>query len=84
MPMPSLSRDTQRKYAILRAIDTMERPSLQDIASETGIPAGTVKRQLTSIREELKVKILFILSKRKRTSLRNSWMVVKKQITLKR
>ena len=42
MPMPSLSRDTQRKYAILRAIDTMERPSLQDIASETGIPAGTV------------------------------------------
>ena len=60
MPMPSLSRDTQRKYAILRAIDTMERPSLQDIASETGIPAGTVKRQLTSIREELKVKILFI------------------------
>jgi hypothetical protein len=58
--MPSLSRDTQRKYAIIRAIDHMERPSLQDIADATGIPAGTVKRQLTSIREEFKVKILFI------------------------
>ncbi|SFI01353.1 helix-turn-helix domain-containing protein [Modicisalibacter xianhensis] len=58
--MPNLSRDTQRKYAIIRAIDHMERPSLQDIADATGIPAGTVKRQLTSIREEFKVKILFI------------------------
>lgn len=58
--MPNLSRDTQRKYAIIRAIDHMERPSLQDIANATGIPAGTVKRQLTSIREEFKVKILFI------------------------
>lgn len=58
--MPSLSRDTQRKYDIIRAIDHMDRPSLQDIAEATDIPAGTVKRQLTSIREEFKVKILFI------------------------
>ncbi|AJY53009.1 MULTISPECIES: helix-turn-helix domain-containing protein [Halomonadaceae] len=58
--MTSLSRDTQRKYDIIRAIDHMDRPSLQDISEATGIPAGTVKRQLTSIREEFKVKILFI------------------------
>ena len=45
--MSTLPRDTERKYAIIRAIDTLERPTLQDIAGETGIPAGSVKRQLT-------------------------------------
>ena len=58
--MSTLPRDTERKYAIIRAIDTLERPTLQDIAGETGIPAGSVKRQLTSIRQEFKGKIFFI------------------------
>lgn len=58
--MQTLSRDTHRKFAIISTIDKQDRPSLQDIVDATGIPGGTVKRQLTSIRLEFKIKILFI------------------------
>ncbi|MCG7602053.1 helix-turn-helix domain-containing protein [Halomonas sp. McH1-25] len=56
----NLSRDTQRKYAIILALSQLDKPSLQDIAQQTCIPAGTVKRQLTAIRNEFKLRILFI------------------------
>lgn len=56
----NLSRDTLRKFAIIRALEELEKPSLQNISEETDIPVGTVKRQLTAIRTEFKVHILFI------------------------
>lgn len=58
--MGNLSRDTQRKYAIIMALAELDKPTLQDIAQQTSIPVGTVKRQLTAIRSEFKVRILFI------------------------
>ncbi|CAM4137462.1 helix-turn-helix domain-containing protein [Vreelandella rituensis] len=58
--MPNLSRDAKRKYAIIHALEVLDKPNLQDIVEETAIPAGTVKRQLTSIREEFRLHILFI------------------------
>lgn len=56
----NLSRDTHRKYAIIIALAELEKPTLQDIAQQTCIPIGTVKRQLTAIRNEFKLRILFI------------------------
>lgn len=58
--MPNLSRDAKRKYAIILALEMLDKPNLQDIVEKTLIPAGTVKRQLTSIREEFRLHILFI------------------------
>lgn len=55
-----LSKDRERKYAIISALSKLEKPSLRDLHRETKIPEPTLKRQLMIIREEFGMKILFV------------------------
>lgn len=56
----SLSKDMRRKYAIINALSTLEKPSLRDLQHRTQIPESTLKRQLKLLRAEFAMSILFV------------------------
>lgn len=56
----SLPNDLERKYAIITALSTLERPSLRDLHQETRIPESTLKRQLGQIRDAFGMQIEFV------------------------
>ena len=56
----SVSSDTKRKFYLIYHLSKADKPTLQDLASLTGIPATSIKRQLRSIRQDLGIKIIFV------------------------
>ena len=55
-----VSRDMQRKFSLINALEKIEKPSLSDLHKETKIPESTIKRQISAIRVEFGVSILFV------------------------
>lgn len=56
----TISRDIQRKFELANALSKKGKPSLNDLHLETGIPASTLKRQISALREEFGMEILFV------------------------
>jgi hypothetical protein len=56
----AISRDIKRKFELVNALSKKNRPSLNDLHLETGIPESTIKRQISALREEFGMEILFI------------------------
>lgn len=59
----ALTQDMKRKFAIINALSSMEKPSLRDIHKKTRIPESTLKRQINAIRDEFGMTILYIREK---------------------
>ncbi|MGL5336208.1 MAG: helix-turn-helix domain-containing protein, partial [Enterovibrio sp.] len=55
-----ISQDMMRKFALVNALSKTEKPSLQDLHEMTNIPQSTIKRQLSALREEFGMDILFV------------------------
>ncbi|AIJ10657.1 Hypothetical protein ETEE_p1066 (plasmid) [Edwardsiella anguillarum ET080813] len=55
-----ISQDMKRKFALVNALSKAEKPSLQDLHKFTDIPESTIKRQLSSLRDEFGMNILFV------------------------
>ena len=58
--MTELSTDTKRKYAIIAAIAKHNNPTLTEISDLTGIPASTLKRQISQLRTDYGMDIRFV------------------------
>ncbi|MEG3383943.1 helix-turn-helix domain-containing protein [Salmonella enterica] len=55
-----ISQDMKRKFALVNALSKTEKPSLQDLHKATNIPESTIKRQLSALRDEFGMNILFV------------------------
>ncbi|MBS9424192.1 helix-turn-helix domain-containing protein [Photorhabdus caribbeanensis] len=55
-----ISRDMKRKFALVNALSKMEKPSLLGLHKATKIPESTIKRQLSTLRYEFGMSILFV------------------------
>ena len=55
-----ISQDMKRKFALVNALSKTEKPSLQDLHKATEIPESTIKRQLSALRDECGMNILFV------------------------
>lgn len=55
-----ISQDMKRKFALVNALSKTEKPSLQDLHKATEIPESTIKRQLSALRDEFGMNILFV------------------------
>ncbi|MGL5250219.1 MAG: helix-turn-helix domain-containing protein [Vibrionaceae bacterium] len=55
-----ISQDMMRKFALVNALSKTEKPTLQDLHKATNIPESTIKRQLSSLRDEFGMDILFV------------------------
>ncbi|MGL4734478.1 MAG: helix-turn-helix domain-containing protein [Enterovibrio sp.] len=53
-----------RKFALVNALSKTEKPTLQDLHKATNIPESTIKRQLSSLRDEFGMDILFVRNPR--------------------
>jgi len=58
--MEELSANTKRKYAIIASIAKHNTPTLTDISSQTGIPASSLKRQISQLRTDYSMDIRFV------------------------
>lgn len=59
MTSDDLSSVTRRRYALLNALDAMKEPTLEDLQTETGIPATTIRRLMGSLRQELGIDLRY-------------------------
>lgn len=50
----------ERKFAIIAAIATLDRPTLSEIQDATGIPSISIRRLMTAVRKEYGMMILFV------------------------
>ncbi|MFC6674057.1 helix-turn-helix domain-containing protein [Marinobacterium aestuariivivens] len=55
-----ISNDMKRKFDLINVLSRSEKPSLHDLHQATKIPESTIKRQLSAIRSEFGMKVLFI------------------------
>lgn len=55
-----VSNDMKRKFDLINMLSKTEKPSLHDLHQATRIPESTIKRQLSAIRTEFGMKILFV------------------------
>ncbi|MEK6162089.1 helix-turn-helix domain-containing protein [Vibrio cholerae] len=62
-----ISQDMKRKFALVNALSKTEKPSLQDLHKATNIPESTIKRQLSALRDEFGMNILFVRESTERT-----------------
>lgn len=55
-----ISQDMKRKFDLVHVLSRRDKPSLQDLHKETNIPESTIKRQLSTLRIEFGMTILFV------------------------
>lgn len=56
----TLPGDMRRKFQLIHALDTLNRPSLEDLHAYTGIARPTIKRHISSLRAEFRMDIRFV------------------------
>lgn len=49
-----------RRFAIIAAVATLDKPSLKDIEDATGIPGISIRRLLISIRNDYGLDLIFV------------------------
>jgi hypothetical protein len=55
-----ISQDMKRKFTLVNSLSKMEKPSLQELHKATEIPESTIKKQLSALRNEFGMSILFV------------------------
>lgn len=60
MKIEPLSKDMTRKVKILKALNSIDNPSLTELAKVTKIPRVSVQRQISDLRKNYKMKIVYI------------------------
>lgn len=55
-----MSRNMARKFVLINALAKMDKPSLQDLSIATQISQSTIKRQISTLRNDFAMNILFV------------------------
>ena len=55
-----LSKNTARRYLILRALTELRRPSIEDIEAHTSLPRPTINRHIRALRTDYGMDIQHI------------------------
>ena len=56
----AVSRDMKRKYDLLNALISQERPNLSDLSEATSIPQQSIKRHFGAMRTDFGLKLRFV------------------------
>lgn len=56
----SISSDTKRKFDLIYHLSKADKPTLKDLASLTGIPITSIKRQIRAIRQDYGMQVIFV------------------------
>ncbi|PXX95809.1 helix-turn-helix domain-containing protein [Halomonas sp. LBP4] len=55
-----LSNPCRRRYALVNALAELKEPTMSDLHRHTGIPETTIRRLMTTLRQELAIDLRYI------------------------
>jgi len=55
-----LSNPCRRRYALVNALAELKEPTMSDLHRQTGIPETTIRRLMTTLRQELAIDLRYI------------------------
>lgn len=55
-----LSNLCRRRYALVNALAELKEPTMSDLHRQTGIPETTIRRLMTTLRQELAIDLRYI------------------------